>query len=210
MARPPDADSAETHDRIVGAALSLLQEQGAATQLSMRQIAGRAQVSTGTIQYYFETKEELLEACLDSYHARIAALLGEFSQRLAAAESGEALIEWGARRVYRFVHEERHLVELRLVTNLRRGELHPRRQPEVLGALVGHAADTLKPFVHADPIEIRLAIQALAAMYVRFARFSPGELAALTGIDSDEASEVSESYFARAAALLLRPRSTRE
>ena len=77
MARPVDADSAHTYDSIVRAALDVLNDVGLPEKLSMRKVASAAEVSPGTIQYYFGSKTDLLEACLDGYYQRLTLLAGQ-------------------------------------------------------------------------------------------------------------------------------------
>ena len=64
MARRAHGDSAETFDAIVGAAKQVLAEQGA-NELSLRRVAQVAGLSLGTVQYYFSSKDKLVETCLD-------------------------------------------------------------------------------------------------------------------------------------------------
>ena len=71
ISRPVDADSAKTYDAIVEATLRVLERVGP-EQVSMRKVASEADCSLGTLQYYFVSKSELLEACLDGYYERLS------------------------------------------------------------------------------------------------------------------------------------------
>ncbi len=205
MPRPIDADSAQTYDGIIRAALSLLEEHGDAAEVGMRAISQRAGVSTGTIRYYFLTKEELFEACLDEFHGRVGGLTLELATRIGAGVEGAALIRWAARRAYRFMLDEPHLVGLRMISTARRGELHPRRQSEVLSAQIGALADLLAPHVGLTPIETRLAVLSLNSVCVRLARLTDAELVALIGASGEDGRRAVEGYFVDAALGVLRP-----
>ena len=142
MARPVDADSARTYDTIVSAAReAMFAGEDAQIDVSMRKVAELAEVSSGTLSYYFPNKVDLLEACLDAYYERLSALTAELMAEVATARDAPAtFIRAAARRLYRFARSERRELSLRVATNAQRGELHPRRQVHVLGPFVGQAA----------------------------------------------------------------------
>ena len=71
MARPAHASSEDTYDAILDVALAIVRESGP-DACSLREVARRADVSTGTIQYYFENRAGLLEACLDHLYVWVA------------------------------------------------------------------------------------------------------------------------------------------
>lgn len=204
MSRPKNADSKETYERIVAAALDALEETGRPDELSMRKVATRADVSIGTIQYYFTSKSELLEACLDGYYAR----LNEAAQALivsANERAGRELIEHSTRSMVRWAWRERALIKLRLSTNAMRGELHPQRQEEFMGMLIRHVAELLKPHVQVEESDARMSIQALTSIIVRLILLSDAEFAALTGEPATNSQEVIEQFLVRAATRLLQP-----
>lgn len=203
MARPKDADSEQTVERIVAAALALLAEDGDPTGLSLRAVAERAGVTKSTIGYYFGSKDELLETCLDGYYHRLAALGARLMQDTESV--GRERIESGALELYRFVRRERALIALRLSTNSLRGELHPRRQSAVLAQLVRQAGQWLTRHVEVDAFDATLSIQAMASITSRFALMTDLEIEALTGKSGDEGREAVEGYVVRAARRLVRP-----
>ncbi len=206
MARPKDADSAETMAKILEAALAILREQGEPKPPALRSVARRADVSLGTIRYYFDTKDELLEACLDGYYERLAALGMELVGASVDATDGRKLIEETTRTLFRFIYEERSLVQLRVATNSVRGELHPRRQRDFMGAFIQEAGKAMARFVEVDELDARLSIQAVSTMVVRFALLSDSEREWLTGVDDpDAARQEVEDFVVRASRRLVRP-----
>lgn len=183
MARPTSADSSETHARILEAALAEIQERGG-VHVSFRGVAARAGLSTGTIQYYFGGRDELLEACLDGYHKRLGAVVEELVAG-AKADPGidpVPILEDGVRTLHRFIETEQALVSLRLALNEEQGELPPMRQRESLTQLLGMAADVLIELgIELERTELVLTTQALTAVMVRFGRLSEGEREAMLG-----------------------------
>lgn len=71
------AKSKATHDKIVGAVISLIKEHGFAAA-SSSQIAKRAGITWGAVQYHFGCKEEILEEVLQRSHLK-------FHETLSAA-----------------------------------------------------------------------------------------------------------------------------
>ncbi len=205
VSRPVDADSAATFDRILGAALEVLAETTPRTSVSVRKVAERAGVSLGTLQYYFENKERLLEACLDGYYQSLAELTQRVLAELASAPVpvGEATIRRTMGEFFTFVRQHRALLELRLATNAMRGELAPERQSEFMGTVIREAASVLEPHVEIDHQEMRLTIQLVATSIIRMALLSPGERIALTGSDDEGAIQ---EFVERAACRLIRPK----
>ncbi|MEM9074419.1 MAG: TetR/AcrR family transcriptional regulator [Myxococcota bacterium] len=205
MARPRDADSAKTYERIVAAALEEVRASTPRNAISMRKVAERAELSLGTIQYYFERKEDLLEACLNGFYERLGQVAVRVIQETASGSvpAGRPTTENAVRTFYRFVCEEHALIELRLVTNAMRGELHPQRQPDFLGDIIGEAARAAAKHVQVDELDTRMATQAISSTLVRFALMSESERRFLTGKDTSD--EEFEELVIRMACRLVRP-----
>ncbi len=204
MARAKDADPAATHDAIVAAALELLAEVDHPSQLSMRRVAQRAELSLGTVQYYFASKDALVEACLDGYHDRMG-VLGQalIAKAMDPGSDRDGFIAHAVREMYRFIRRERAAVGLRMAATVAQGELAPERQEELLGAFIAAAAAALAPFAKVSEFDARLSIQAMATMMVRFARLSDGEVASLTGLEPAEGRAAIEDYCVRAGCRLV-------
>lgn len=201
MVRPRDADPAASYEGILAAALAELRDTRPRNAISMRRVAERAGVSLGAVQYYFENKETLLEACLDGYYRRLTATAHRLVQDLAAGDlaPGAASIRHVMRTLYRFVRAERALVELRLITNALRGELHPSRQPEFMQALIGAASAALLPHVRVSELDVRLAVQMMAYGAIRMALMSESERRSVAGLSGQAADDAVEDFVVRAA-----------
>src|SRR5580765_8798025 len=84
----PDPDSLprgqqERRDRIVGAAISLLEHGGEYDRIQMRDVAGEAGVALGTVYRYFTSKEHL-------YAAALLEWAGTFPGRLPTKRAGRS------------------------------------------------------------------------------------------------------------------------
>ena len=172
---------------------------------SLRSVAARAGVSLGTIHYYFRSKEELLEACLDGYYDRLGELASRLLRLSGEAEEGRDFVEQAAAELYDFGYRQRAMLALRMMTNAQRGQLHPRRQEEFMGQLSLHAARGLQAHVEVDELDARFAVQAAASMVVRFALLSDSELSCLTDLKGEEARVAARDYVIRAIRRLVRP-----
>ncbi len=205
MPRAPNADPAKTIDDLTDAALELLSQQPSIDSLALRPVAKRANVTLGTLQYYFSSKEELLETCLDGYYNRLSELAQELLVEAATATDGEAMLDSGVRRMYRFCLKERGLIIVRMATRLKRGELHPRRQREFMGDAMRFAATTLAPHITINEQEMVMSIQAIASLIVRFVQLTDAEVEILTEGSTEEPRVVAEDFVVRAALRLVRP-----
>ncbi len=64
-------DDRRTKERIIEAATSLIKQYGSAESVTMRDIAAGAGVGVGLINYHFQTKEHLLEVCIQRIISRV-------------------------------------------------------------------------------------------------------------------------------------------
>lgn len=203
MARPKDADKAATWNRIVAAARrELFEAPGGVPDVSVRQVAARAAVGIGTIQYYFPTKEHLLEACLDDYYVAIDLLVRELVGVAAgAAADPRTFIETAARRLYRFVLAERPQLLLRAVTNAQRGGLQPERQ----GAYFGQLSELLSPMLGIDAAETRLTFQTMSFVMMQYAVLGEHDVVRIAGHGGEAGRRALEDHVVRVAVRLVFP-----
>lgn len=70
MSRRANADSSATYEHILDSARRILKRcNGNVSNLSFRTLANEAKLSHGTIRYYFQTREALVEALLEAHYA---------------------------------------------------------------------------------------------------------------------------------------------
>jgi AcrR family transcriptional regulator len=88
--RPPK------RERLVAGARDLLYEQGI-QRTTLAQIAERADVPPGNVYYYYKTRDELVQAVIESRTARIRQVLGDLDRRTTPKARLKALAEtWAA------------------------------------------------------------------------------------------------------------------
>lgn len=196
--RPKNADKKETWDRIVAyAKLALEADETGQADLSLRQIAVSAGLSLGTIHYYFDTKEALLEACLDQYYESLGVLAAELAVEVGQArkETAKATLERCLRRIYRFALSERARLRLRARTNAVRGHLHPDRHVHVRGPLLDTFSAILAPLVGTDEQTIRLTFQSLTFVVMQYVLLADQELEQVTGLTGEAARQAIEDHI---------------
>lgn len=204
MPRPKDADSARTYDTILSAAEALLTSVAHPDGLSIRKVAAAADVSVGTVQYYFGSKSDLLEACLDGHYQRLEEVAGELATQLGELSPPDVLPHV-ARTLFRWLRGERALVRLRIATNSQRGELHPRRQMSAMRGVMDAGASALATYIELDPPTTRLAMLSLSSVAHRLVLLSDSELETLTSQTGDAMHLAVEDYFVQATIALLSP-----
>lgn len=82
---------------IIDCALSILRDKGYGG-LSMRQVANRAGISLGNLQFYFSNKDELLRGMIDFYFDRCSILFDEHLAHVGSLQPPEkirAILLWG-------------------------------------------------------------------------------------------------------------------
>jgi TetR/AcrR family transcriptional regulator, transcriptional repressor for nem operon len=82
--RPPK------RERLVESARDLLYEQGV-QRTTLAQIAERADVPPGNVYYYYKTRDELVQAVIESRIARIRQVLGDLDRRTTPTARLKAL-----------------------------------------------------------------------------------------------------------------------
>jgi TetR/AcrR family transcriptional regulator, transcriptional repressor for nem operon len=78
-------------ERLVAGAREVLHQQGVEAT-TIADIAAAADVPVGNVYYYFKTKDELVEAAIDSHAQTIRGALGAFSQRRTPRTRLKALV----------------------------------------------------------------------------------------------------------------------
>jgi AcrR family transcriptional regulator len=205
MVRPKDASSEETWDRIVCAArYELVETDAGEVDVSVRQVATRAGLSLGTIHYYFPTKESLLEACLDTYYARLGALVVELAPLLAQADA-RIQIEQVTRRLYCFAVAERHSLKLRAKINVQLGHLEPLRARQVRGPMLDAFASLIGCVGGLGDSEARLTIQTMTGVIMHHALLADGDLEQIAGVGGEAGRRIVEDHVARVALRLVFP-----
>jgi AcrR family transcriptional regulator len=199
--RPRDADSEQTHARIMQAAHALLEESGP-DAVSLRGVARRAKMSVGSVSYYFASRDELVETCLDEHYGRLSAIATRHLDELATGKPIEAVMRDAARELYFFAFEERALVRLQLASHVEHGGLPPERIQSFHRRVFEAIAKRAGPLIaHPRPW---LAIQTLVYAVVRFATLSSFERRLYTSTETDsEANAIIADHVAELTVRIL-------
>jgi AcrR family transcriptional regulator len=83
------ADARRNHERVLDAARAAFAEQG--TDVSLREVARRADVGIGTLYRHFPTREALIEAAM---RHGLDALCARADELRDTRSPGDALVEW--------------------------------------------------------------------------------------------------------------------
>ena len=162
------------------AAASLLEDVGPSA-VTMRRIAKGADVSLGTVHYYFPDKDSLLDAVFDSIFTDVYRLRDELVRALSVTGSPAELLENAVRVGYRTAIRMRAASRLMQIMALDHGFIPQRRRAEeevVLAALSSLAERTLLT----RPIQARLLIKSMLFCIGRYATLSADELRRVTGL----------------------------
>ena len=198
MARPVGADAELTKQRVLGAAAHLFADKGEG-QTSMRQIAGEAGVSLGTVHHYFGSKAKLYEACIEAMYAE----LGDLRDRLLGQfESGAVprqVVDDGIRSAFRFVREHQSAVRLIMRDVVEVGEVDPGRRARFVNPSLDHAVALLQPILGGDAFEVRLTLQSFVNVLVRYAISTEAELSHMAALPERKALAAVEDHLVKLA-----------
>ncbi|MCA9630429.1 MAG: TetR/AcrR family transcriptional regulator [Myxococcales bacterium] len=175
--RPKNADPAATQQAILNAALSIVSESGPSA-LSLRGVARKANLSTGTVSYYFSSLDALCEACLDGHYDRMREIALKHMQRLPESTPA-AVAEMATRELYRFAILERPILLLQLSRLAEHGGHTDQRRDN-------HHRNMMRSVAGVVGTSTWLKIQSLVFAAVRYVCLSPEDLILFTGASSLE------------------------
>ncbi len=188
MARPVNANAELTRSRVLNAALNLFSDRGV-DGTSIRDIGREADVSLATVHHYFGSKEDLVDHCLDSVYLAMAELQPRLLPVLAAASSHDELVEKLVRTYFRFAREHQANVRLLMRTVIDQGELDEKRRRIYQMPFLAVGAERLAEVLQVPPASLRLRLQSIVHMTVRYALSTEREIREIAGIKGTD-SEV--------------------
>lgn len=222
MARPANADAQATRQRILGSAQSLFSARGVGGT-SVREIAKSAGVSLAMVHHYFGSKDDLYSACVDAMYSELLGLRGELQTAFVAGLEPDGstnlalLVAEAQRRGFRFARRHQTAIRLLMRTVVEAGELEPQRQQQMQMPFLRQASELLAPVVERDAGELRLVLQSIISLTVRYALSTERELRLLCDVSradavaTDRAIALVEEHLVQSAWTLLgvSPPSTR-
>lgn len=181
MARPVNANATETKTRILETAARLFAEQGQG-QVSIRHIAKEAGVSLAMVHHYFGSKAELYEACIEAMYVELSALREALVEQAMAGGSASELIDRAVRTGFRFARAHQSAVRLVMRQVVDQGMLEETRQSSVQRPFLAQASGALGAMLGREPEPLRLVIQSLNFIVVRYALSRIEELTLFTNV----------------------------
>ena len=205
MSRPVGADATLTRAKVREAATRLFAERGVGAT-SVRAIADASGVTSATVHHYFGSKDALHRAVVDGMYVDLEAIRGEISEALNKADSGvDVVLEDAVRRLFRFAVRHDAVVRMLLRRAVETGEIDPDRRRDLHLPLLGELAAVLDPTSAAPPAHMRLAVQSLMHLIVRYALTTPHELGLVARTEPEDSRQAVEEHLVDAARVLLRP-----
>ena len=164
--------SPEAKNRIIAAVRELIAEGEDLHSITIRQVAERAKVSIGLINYHFDSKDDLLSIAISGYMAEMAsgyAAPGVTSD-LNPAQQLKAMLK----NLYHFAAQHEQLMTFTITQNLLRGEM---QTPLFLVPL-------LKQVFGDEKDDMQLRIIALQILFpLQIASINPAAFLLYAGID---------------------------
>ncbi len=181
MARPVNADAEATRQKVLDAAGVLFAEHGV-DGTSIREVARGAGVSLGLVHHYFGNKDGLYQASIEAMYAELDPLREQFDAALAAGGDLRALVDRVVRAGFRFVCAHRAEIKLMMRTVVDTGEVEPRWRDTRQLPFLARTSALLEPLFGRPASELRLVIQSLTHLAIRYGLTSPRELALVAGL----------------------------
>lgn len=202
MARPIQADAAQTRARILEAAGSAFASRGVGST-SIRQVAAAAEVSLAMVHHYFGSKRGLYEACIDQMYRELTDLRAELARVLEAGGDLAAIVERAVRVGFRFGRSHQVAVRLlfREISTL--GQLDESRQEANQRPFLADASAALAVLCERPASELRLPLQSATMLVARYSISSERELALFTDNAGDPLAAVEEHLVAAVRGLIL-------
>lgn len=187
MARPANANPQRTRERLIEAARPHLATRGF-DATSLRDVATDAGVTVATVHHYFGNKQGLLDACLEHTYSELTARLAPLGQLMreqaeaterAAAEGRplDTVLAEAIRTSYRFARTQREALQLIMRPLIEDGALDPRWRDLFFGPFLTQASATLAAALGRPQPALRLALQSIVALGMRYALSDEAELA---------------------------------
>ena len=191
MARPINANAGETRRRIRQAASHLFADHGLAGA-SLRDIARVADVNPAMVSHYFGGKAGLYKACIESLYGQLDVGQESFLLALSSGDELAPLIARTVRAAYALALNNKDLIRLIMRDVLDRGELDPARREEVLGPFLSEGSLILAQHTNRSRTALRIALQSIVFLTVRYALCTRDELQSITGLTDNMTDAVSD------------------
>ncbi|MCP4873455.1 MAG: TetR/AcrR family transcriptional regulator [Proteobacteria bacterium] len=190
MARPTKADAQATRRRLLLAATAAFSRRGL-QGTTLRSVAQEAGVTMPTIHHYFGSKQGLFDACrkqavqeLASELVPLGTFMGTVRDQVVTEASTELplLVERLVREGSRAARSHRMALQLVWRPLVDDGWLDPVWTKTVLEPFLGQITSALAEPLGRSPVSLRLDVQGVVALTLRYALSTPEHLAQLAGL----------------------------
>ncbi len=163
------------------------------------------------MNHYFGSRKQLVQACIDYTYDEIRALRTEMEQLIAGGGLSAAVAEDAVRVGFRFAREHRVTARIMLRRAVESGSLEARRTSDHLLPFLGLFAVLLGGQLGLSGQTVRLRLQSLIFLAVRYAVCTDQELATIADVVVGRAAEAVEDHLVETLhALLPFPEPCRE
>lgn len=203
MPRPRASDPAETKQRILTAAEQAVLAYGE-RGLTIRDVARAAGVSVSVVHHHFESREGLLDACIEIAYAEFRQLAGELAASTGGAEPPASIVERAVREGFRFARRRRAHLRILHASVSEHGGLDLGRERSLQTPMLELMEAWLGPSLAVDRAELRLRVKSIVMLTTRYACSRDVELVRSTGCaDVEHAEQAIEEHLVSLARTLL-------
>jgi AcrR family transcriptional regulator len=206
--RPRATDPAETKQRILDAAQEIVLEYGE-RGLTIRDVARAAGVSVSVVHHHFESREGLLDACIEIAYSEFRVIASTLAGSIGQ-EPPAQLIERAVREGFRFARGRRaHLRILHALVS-EHGGLDLARDRTLQLPMLEMMERWLGPSLGVPPSELRLRVKSIVMLTTRYACSRDVELLRCAGTSEIERAERAvEDHLVALARMTLMPPAAR-
>ena len=208
MSRPIHADADQTRNRILESATVLFAERGVG-QTSVRDIAGKANVSLAMVSHYFGGKDGLYDACVQAMFAELGSMREILATELEldsekSAPLGELFV-LAVHVMFRFACDHRTAIRLLIRDAVSTGEVSPTGRKMLLETMK-MITEALSMRIGRPANELRLPLQSIVFLIARYAAQAESELCIVAGFpvkEKEKARAAVEAHLVEVALGLL-------
>ena len=175
MARKANRNAQATKDNILLNAQFLFSERGL-DGVSVRDIAARSQVNVALISHYFGGKKGLYNRCIESLYSEISSVKPILIQTLQSDRQHPQILTNIVEAAYNFACQHRGALRLLQRDILQKGYFDPEKRDQYLLPFLTQLEAL---FPHLQASQLRLGLQSLIFLIVRYALCTPEELSLL-------------------------------
>lgn len=123
--------SERTKENIIQQTISLIKEtNGAAEDITIRKIAERAGVGVGLINHYFQSKDHLLEVCVQTI---ISEVISSFRPQACESKEPIEITKYVAKQVMDFLMDNKQISRVSILGDLKQPSVTDNTMKTVLG-----------------------------------------------------------------------------